>query len=124
MPLLKDLGGQRGESQSDEAVVALLGLLEIVLDGSAKRFVLSADLHERMKETAGLQWIGSTKAMATFLSKFDLVSRQNPAGKRRGYEITKEILEDLKLRYATTIPEFDPSEVSETRAQSGSEDNL
>jgi hypothetical protein len=124
MPLLKDLGGQRGESQSDEAIVALSGLLEIVLDGSAKIFVLSADLHERMKETLGLQWIGSMKAMATFLSKFDLVSRQNPAGTKRGYEITKEILEDLKLRYTPTIPDSDPSEVSETRAQSGSEDNL
>jgi hypothetical protein len=123
MPLLKDLGGQRGESQSDEAIVALLGLLEIILDGSVKVFILSADLHDRMKGTPGLQWIGSTKGMATFLSKFDLVSRQNPAGKKRGYEVTKEILDDLKLRYMSTIPEFDPSDPSETRAQSGSEGN-
>jgi CHC2 zinc finger len=119
MPLLKDLGGQRGESQSDEAVVALLGLLEIILDGSAKMFITSADLHERMKGTSGLQWIGSTKAMATFLSKFDLVSRHNPGGKKRGYEITKGTLEDLKLRYTPTLPDFDPSDPSQTRAQSG-----
>ena len=121
MPLLKDLGGQRDESQSDEAIVALLNLLEIVLDGSAKVFITSADLHERMKETAGLQWIGSTKAMATFMSKLDLVSRRNPARDKRGYEITKDLLDDLKLRYIPTIPEFDPSDPSQTRAQSGSE---
>ena len=59
MPLLKDLGGQRGETQSDEAVVALLGLLETILDGSVKVFITSVDLHERTKETIGLQWIGS-----------------------------------------------------------------
>ena len=124
MPLLKDLGGQRAETQSDEAIVALLGLLETVLDGSAKAFIPSADLHEKCKETPGLQWIASTKAMATFLSKFDLVSRRSPSAKKRGYEITKDTLEDLKLRYTPTIPDFDPSEVSETRAQSGSEANL
>ena len=62
--------------------------------------------------------------MATFLSKFDLVSRRSPSAKKRGYEITKDTLEDLKLRYTPTIPDFDPSEVSETRAQSGSEGNL
>ena len=121
MPLLIDLGGQRGDSQSDEATAALLGLLETELAGSAKTFVGSADLHEKMKETSGLQWIGSTKAMATFLSKFDLVSRQNSAGKKRGYEITREVLEDLKLRYTPTICDFESSEPSETRAQSGSE---
>ena len=52
MPLLKDLGGQRAETQSDEAIVALLGLLETVLDGSAKAFIPSADLHEKMQRDA------------------------------------------------------------------------
>jgi hypothetical protein len=101
-----------------------LGLLEIVLDGSEKAFITSSDLHERTKGTPGLQWIASTKAMATFLSKFDLVSRRNPTAKKRGYEITKETLEDLKLRYTPTLPDFDPSDPSETHAQSGSEGNL
>jgi len=121
MPLLRDLGGQGGESQSDEATIALLGLLEIILGGSAKTFVASADLHAKMKETLGLQWVGSTKAMATFMSKFDLVSRQDSAGRKRGYEITREILEDLKLRYTATICDFGQSDPSETHAQSGSD---
>ena len=67
-------------------------------------FVASADLLEKMKQTTGLQWIGSTKSMATFLSKLDLVSRRDPAGKLRGYLLTKEILEDIKLRYMPSIP--------------------
>jgi hypothetical protein len=87
-------------------------------------FVASADLLEKMKQTTGLQWIGSTKSMATFLSKLDLVSRRDPAGKLRGYLLTKEILEDIKLRYMPSIPEFEASEVSESQSGRGPEDNL
>jgi ribosomal protein L19 len=121
IPLFKDLGGQRTEAQSDEAVAALLGLFESILDGSAKIFIASADLLGKMKETDGLRWIGSTKTMATLLSKFDLVSRRDPSGTKRGYEITKDGLEDLKTRYTPTIPDFEVSEASESRSGCGSE---
>jgi hypothetical protein len=124
MPLLKQLGGQRGEAQSDEAIVALIGLLEVMLGTKKEIFIPSAELLEKVKETQGLQWIGSAKTLAAFMSKLDLVSRRDPAGDKRGYTVTKEALDDLKIRYTPPIPEFDPSEASETRAQSGREPNL
>jgi len=130
MPLLRELGGQREEIQNDEAIVALCGLIEAIFDGKEERFISSADLLEMAKQTTGLQWISSAKALATFMSKLDLVSRQkwitdgNTRKQIRGYEITKETLEDLKLRYTSTIPGFEASQASQTNAQSGSEANL
>ena len=135
LPLFKQLGGQRVEAQAEESITALCGLLDGILEGQTEAqaalldpeggmFVASADLLEKMKQTTGLQWIGSTKSMATFLSKLDLVSRRDPAGKLRGYLLTKEILEDIKLRYMPSIPEFEASEVSESQSGRGPEDNL
>ena len=79
MPLFKDLGGQRAEAQS-EAIVALIDLLEVMLGTKKVRFIPSAELLEKVKETQGLQWIGSTKALGTFMSKLDLVSHRDPSG--------------------------------------------
>jgi len=130
MSLLRELGGQREEIQNDEAIVALCGLIEAIFDGKEERFISSADLLEMAKQTTGLQWISSAKALATFMSKLDLVSLQkwitdgNTRKQIRGYEITKETLDDLKLRYTSTIPGFEASQVSQTHAQSGSEANL
>jgi hypothetical protein len=133
MPLLKELGGQRAEAQADDAIAALCSLLDTILDGTGKEvFVASADLLERTKQTPGLQWIGSTKALASFMSKLDIVSRPKwmtlPDGpgtevrkQIRGYVMNKEILDDIKLRYADSIPSSEASHVSQVQAQSGSE---
>jgi hypothetical protein len=121
MPLLKEMGGLRGEAQNDEAIAALSGLLDVVLGGSDKLFIPSDELLAKMKETAGLQWVHSSKALATFMSKLDLVPRQDSAGKKRGYLITKEALADIRSRYILSSPEFEPSEVSEDQAGRGSE---
>jgi hypothetical protein len=121
MPLFKELGGQRAEAQNDESIVALCGLLDVILGDRNELFVSSADLLEKIKGTPGLQWIGSTKSMATFMSKLDLVSRQkwvmvNEGRKQiRGYEITRDALEEIKLRYTP----FEASQVSQTQTQSG-----
>jgi hypothetical protein len=121
MPLLKELGGQRAEAQTDEAVGALCVLLETLLDGDKERFISSADLLEHTKSTAGLFWISSTKSLATFMAKFDFVSRRDPAGKKRGYMVAAEAVQDISIRYTPSIPEFEASDMSETRTQSGSE---
>lgn len=113
MPLIKELGGQRAEVQADEAIVALCGLMESLLNGGEEVFVPSADLLKRTSETDGLRWIGSTKSLATFLSKLDLVSRRDPTGSKRGYLLTIEILKDIKLRYVSSSPDFKASEASE-----------
>jgi Protein of unknown function (DUF3631) len=80
MPLLKELGGQRVEAQAEESITALCGLLDAILggqtedqgdlldseQGSDQEFVGSAELLENMKQTPGLQWIGSTSRWPHF----------------------------------------------------------
>jgi hypothetical protein len=93
--------------------VALCGLLETLLEGKEDVFIASADLLEKTKQTPGLQWIGSTKSLGTFLSKLDFVSRKNPAGNKRVYAFDRDSLNDLKLRYTPSPSEnlmSDPSE--------------
>jgi hypothetical protein len=115
------MGGLRGEAQNDEAIATLCGLLDAILDGSDQAFIPSNELLAKMKETVGLQWIHSAKALATFLGKLDLVPRRDPAGNKRGYLITKEALVDLKSRYTSSSPDFEASEASDNQAGRGSE---
>jgi hypothetical protein len=120
MPLLKEMGGLRDEAQNDEAIAALCGLLDAMLGGVAEVFIPSDELLEKMKGTAGLQWIHSTKAMATFMSKLDLVSRRNSSRTKRGYLVTKEAVQDIRLRYIVSSPDFEASDVRD-QAGRGSE---
>ena len=66
----------------------------------------SADLLEKMKQTPGLQWIGSTKSMATFLGKLDLVSRQDPKGKQVGLFAYKRGPRRHQITLYLTIPRW------------------
>jgi hypothetical protein len=121
MPLLKEMGGLRGEAQNDEAIAALCGLLDAMLGGSDELFIPSDELLEKMKGAAGLQWIHSAKTMATFMSKLDLVSRRDPTGSKRGYRVTKDAVQDIRSRYILLSPDFKASEVSDNQAGRGSE---
>jgi hypothetical protein len=124
VPVLKQMSGLRAEAQNDEAIVALCGLLAAILDGSDETFIPSNDLLSKTKETPGLQWLSSTKALGTFLGKLDLAPRRDPAGNKRGYLIAKECLEDIKARYILSSPDFEASETSDNQAGRGSEANL
>jgi hypothetical protein len=101
MPLLRELGEQRIETDADESIAALCDLLDTMLQstGAGRKFIPSEQLlHEAMK-TPALRGITSTKSLAMFMSKFDLNSRRNTTGKKRGYFISKGIVADLRLPY-------------------------
>lgn len=104
MPLFRELGGQRAEAQTDEAILAMHTLLSAELAGEESRFIPAADLLEKAKQTPGLQWIGSTKSLSTFLSKIDIISRKDPTRTKRGYLVTRETLNDIQVRYIPLPP--------------------
>ena len=87
-------------------------------------FEASADLLKRTSETDELKWIGSKKALATFLNKFDLVAGHDSTKQKRGYRITREWVNDVKSRYIPSKTDSEVSEPSENRAQHGPEGNL
>ena len=121
----KTMAGKRNDADNNAInLTAMIELCEELLGSKKELFEASADLFKRTSESEGLSWIKSAKGLASFLSKFDLVSRRDSVGKTRGYLITRDWIDDVKARYLPSIPGFEVSDVSETHAQSGSEGNL
>ncbi len=114
--LLLEMAGKRGESARQEGIAVFAELVAEALDEAESIFISTADLLKRASETEGLTWIGSAKALATFLGKFDLTSRRDSAGKSRGYRITRQWLSDVQNRYSVALPAFEASEASESRS--------
>lgn len=119
--VLLDLAGKRTESEKQEAIGAFILLSEEILGEAESVFIESSGLLERVKELEELSWLGSTKSLSSFLSKFDLSPRRDPKGQKRGYLLVREWLSEVKSRYVSLPLGFNPSEVSESRIQSGSE---
>jgi hypothetical protein len=120
MPILLELSGLRDEAQADESIAALCVVLDDILGTDKETWIASADLLERFKQTEGLKWIGSTKGVATFLNKLGIYpnkfeNKTNTGDRKRprGYKITREIVDDLRSRYAHS--EFDPSQASQSQ---------
>jgi len=131
--LLLDMAGKRNETERREAIVAFALLAEEVLGPENEVFIPSGDLLGKAKEVEELSWLESTKAMGTFLGKFDLTSTKrkvNPEEKQvRGYAITRGWIEETKGRYSAEefglIPLSPPIKVSQVSLdQSGSEPEL
>jgi hypothetical protein len=120
----KTMAGKRNDANNDASLSAMIELCEEILGSKQEVFEASADLHKRTSEIDGLRWITSVKGLASFLNKFDLTPRPKSGGKIRGYHITREWIDDVKSRYIAPISDSDPSQPSQTRAQSGSEGNL
>lgn len=121
LELFRIMAGRRDDTETNATLVTMVELLEEVLDGRRTVFESSADLFKRTTEVEGLSWIRSTKALASFLGKFDLVVGRQSGGKVRGYSITREWLDDIKARYLISNPVSEASQPSQSHAQSGSE---
>ncbi len=131
--LLLDMAGKRNETERRETIVVFALLAEEVLGPENEVFIPSGDLLGKAKEVEELSWLESTKAMGTFLGKFDLTSTKrkvNPEEKQvRGYAITRGWIEETKGRYSAdefglmSLPP--PNNVSQVSlVQSGSESEL
>jgi len=116
--LLKDRGNERGEGEREEAIGAFVEVAKEILGSDCGVFIYSKDLLDRVRMIEGLPWVGSTKALGNFLGKFDLVPRRDPKGKRRGYLITRDWLDNIRNRYIPSIPDFKASEASEIQNRS------
>lgn len=130
--LLLGMAGKRAEVEQREAIAAFVLLAEEVLGPEKEVFIPSGDLLGMAKEVEELSWLESTKAMGTFLGKFDLTStkrRVEPNVKQiRGYAINRGWIEETKRRYSAEefglIPLSPPikvSQVSPDQSGSGSE---
>jgi hypothetical protein len=128
MPLLKELGEQKTETEADESIAALCDLLDAILRGANQRdlfesapsgpdqtFIYSEKLLYQIMQTPALRRITSTKSLAIFMSKFELNPRPDAAGKKRGYYVSKAIVVDIRLRYLSEASEA--SNASVTRSQ-------
>jgi len=102
--LLLAMSGKRNETERREAIAAFAVLAQGILGAETEAFVSSGDLLAKAKEVEELSWLESTKALGTFLGKFDLTStkrKPDPEGKQvRGYAITKGWIEETKGRYS------------------------
>jgi hypothetical protein len=119
--LLLTMAGKRDEGEQRGAIAVFAEQAAGFLGDNESIFAPTSELLKRAAESEGLEWIGSAKALGSFLGKFDLTSRRDPAGKTRGYMITREWIEDVKSRYVSIYSDSEASEVSESRAQSGPE---
>jgi hypothetical protein len=97
--LLKVLGEQRIETEGDEAIAALYELLDMLLARRDRLFVHSEKLLDQVMRRRTLSHITSTKSLAAFMEKFDFHPRQDPAGTKRGYLLTKASVAELRDRY-------------------------
>lgn len=114
--LLLDLAGRRSDSERREAIGVFAELAEEILDEDEeeKVFISTMDLlEERLPDIEELSWIPNAKALATFLSKFDLTPQRDTKGQSRGYWITRGWVNEVKSRYLGLIPSSEPSEPSE-----------
>lgn len=133
--LLLAMSGKRNETERREAIAAFAVLAQGILGAETEAFVSSGDLLAKAKEVEELSWLESTKALGTFLGKFDLTStkrKPDPEGKQvRGYAITKGWIEETKGRYSAEEngliplpPQNQVSQVSPDQSGSGSELDL
>jgi len=108
--LLRDLGTERDESQSDAAIAVAIEIVGSILGDNSELFVPSAKLLKAFQEKTATKWIKSGKALATFLGKLELRPGHDTTKEHRGYTVTQAWFEDMHKRYFSS---YDPSEASE-----------
>lgn len=96
---IKSIRDRREPSSVEDGLAAFLSIAGEQLNGRDCAFVPSKDLVELCIDTDELSWIESTRRLKGFLKKFDLYPK-NKSGKIRGYDITKEWVEEWNNRYA------------------------
>lgn len=116
---LRELGGARRDAGQPEALLALLKLIENVVGEGGGGFISSTELLEKVKAEEELAWIRSTRALANFLARFELMPRRDHRGVKRGYWITREWLEEIRGRYAGFSSACEASETSESQSGRG-----
>ncbi len=103
--LLDGLSAAAGHRERSNSELELLALLEIVVNCLGQNtavFIRSAELLALCQKSDELSWLGSTKALARFGSRFGLAPRESPDGKSRGYWFTREWLTEWQSGYQSS----------------------
>jgi hypothetical protein len=79
--------------------LAFLDLIDEQLGKETDIFVDTATLLELCETDETLSEVESGRALASLLKHFDLLPRQNPAGLKRGYAISRQWFTDWRRRY-------------------------
>ena len=96
---LKTIRGRREPSSIEDGLTVFLSIALEQLNGMDSVFIPSKEIVELCVDTDELSWIESTRRLKGFLKKFDLFPK-NKSGKKRGYDITREWVEEWENRYA------------------------
>jgi Protein of unknown function (DUF3631) len=118
---VKEVGGLRDESQDNEAVVCIIETIGNALGSQSEIFIYSADLTKSLQEKPPTEWIKTTRALSTQLSKLGLFPRPDSDRKKRGYRITRQWFDDIITRYPVSS-DFKVSNPSETDINQGLKD--
>jgi Protein of unknown function (DUF3631) len=109
--LLKDLGGDRDESDG-AAITVTVETIAALLGYNEELDIPSADILEKLREKPATEWITSGRALATFVSKLGL-RKSGRHGKLRSYSVTRAWVEDMKARYNNSSSDILDPEVSQ-----------
>jgi len=96
---VKMVSSRRSPSGVEESLLGFLDAIKPRLTDVPHVFLPSHELVDLCRETEGLEWIETTRRLKGFLKKFDLFPKSQ-GGKIRGYNISREWLDEWRARYA------------------------
>jgi len=79
--------------------MAFIAIAEDLLCEKSEMFISSQDLLSECTTCEELSRLESPKALANFLRNFDLRPGKDTTGKCRGYELTRDWVNEWKQRY-------------------------
>jgi len=121
--LALQMGEIRVETEWEEqAIGRFVALAKDLIGGEKMIFVPTEDLLGEVRLIKELPSIGTSKALANYLGKFDLHPHSN--GICRGYSISRDWIDDTENRYCPPPTGSEASEASESQSRSGSERDL
>jgi putative DNA primase/helicase len=100
--LLKGLAhcaDHREPSGREQNILALLEILDEELGKREEAFFPTSDIIGFCLDHEELAWIENGRRLANFLRLLDLSATRNPTGKQRGYQITREWLDQWQASY-------------------------
>jgi len=95
---LKATAGRRQPSGRERELLALLDVLDPLMNGAEEGFVASSLLLEKCQEREELSYIETGRALAGLLKHFDLYPKSQ-SGKTRGYDVSREWISTWRSRY-------------------------
>ena len=96
---VKMVSSRRSPSGVEESLIRFIDTIKPKLADTLNVFVPSHELVDLCRKTDGLEWIETPRRLNGFLKKFDLFPKSQ-GGKIRGYNISREWIDEWRTRYA------------------------